>query len=564
MAEVATPYYINARERFLAPQKFIESDLEAVYGRNEIVVGWKEGIPRLFEGLSRQGLTIISGMQEGDEGKGRIVDNVIGEILDGSDIISKAKRAKVTRVAVTRDNGGSNAGHTVEKDGVRSATHQLPSSFFYEQAVGVMDRGMVIHPADLVTELEDAEKLPGVGDLRGKMLLSQDAMLATDLERAEEVLNRHLSSGKSSGGTGNGISTAVAGTYARLGHRVRDLMAENWRDEFSKKYDMFAKKFAAFEESTGLTLATTQVPDLNGTRRADEKREKGQPKSKVTKFVGTKEEFLDRLEADRTSLIKRDIESRYNGGIGFVVDTFSYHSNIWQDSNYGIVIEKGQSVGLHPQLGRYPDVTSTGTSALDVVHNTGFPLYTPSSFENNIGIFKLTYMSSVGDVRMPTDSNLERKKYGADEVALLDEDKAYAAWIRDEAHEYGTTTGRPRDICALDLELMRFNIMVGQTEMLAATHLDIAKEGSPIKVCTHYVNSNGERIPYQAGVPNWKGLKPVFIELPGWDGKSAAKARKFEDLPENAQKFMSFVQRTLGIPITMVTNGPDREAFMKL
>jgi adenylosuccinate synthase len=77
-----------------------------------------------------------------------------------------------------------------------------------------MDTGMIIHLEDLQTEIVDAEKI--VGDLRGKLFLSQDAILCTDLERAEEALNKVKNGGKSEGGTGRGISPAYANYYSRL------------------------------------------------------------------------------------------------------------------------------------------------------------------------------------------------------------------------------------------------------------------------------------------------------------------------------------------------------------
>ena len=139
----------------------------------------------------------------------------------------------------------------------------------------------------------------------------------------------------------------------------------------------------------------------------------------------------------------------------------------------------------------------------------------------------------------------------------------WSIWTREAADEYGTTTRRPRDILYLDLELVRFNCRMGGIEVLAGTHLDIAQESQPIKVCTHY-EKHGETASYQAGLRYQREVDPQYIELPGWDGELAAQARSFEELPENAQKYLAFVQRMTGVPIVVATNGPKRESLIPL
>ena len=148
---------------------------------------------------------------------------------------------------------------------------------------------------------------------------------------------------------------------------------------------------------------------------------------------------------------------------------------------------------------------------------------------------------------MPHDATIDQKR---------------AAYIREEAHEYGTTSGRPRDILHLDLEMIRYNCRMAGVEALAGTHLDIAREGENIKVCTHYTDLSGNRVPYQPGLRYLKDVIPNYIELPGWDGKKAAKAKSTKVLPENAKKFLAFVQGTTGYPIVAVTTGPARKNFV--
>jgi hypothetical protein len=142
------------------------------------------------------------------------------------------------------------------------------------------------------------------------------------------------------------------------------------------------------------------------------------------------------------------------------------------------------------------------------------------------------------------------------------QDQRVGARIRRDAHEFGTTTGRPRDINFLDLEFMRYNARMSGIEVLAATHLDIARADEPIKVCTHYTK-DGKVVPYQPGLAYQEGVTPHYIELPGWDGKACSKARTMEDLPDNALRFLAFIQARTGLPFVAATTGAKRDSMVK-
>jgi adenylosuccinate synthase len=94
--------------------------------------------------------------------------------------------------------------------------------------------------------------------------------------------------------------------------------------------------------------------------------------------------------------------------------------------------------------------------------------------------------------------------------------------------------------------------------------LDIAWEDEPIKVCTHYLDKKGKYIPYQPGVEYQKNAIPQYIELPGWDGEQVHKAKSLKELPKNALKYLSFVQKQIGVPIVAITNGPERKHLIEI
>jgi adenylosuccinate synthase len=256
------------------------------------------------------------------------------------------------------------------------------------------------------------------------------------------------------------------------------------------------------------------------------------------------------LEIARKELIKRDMAK----------DMFIYHERIYSDLSYGVLFEGAQALGLHAWLGTRPDVTSSDTS-MDGI-KTGTAFWRGQDILDRIGVFKIPYTSSVGARKMPTHIELPRNL--ADLTANATDDQKWAAYIRETAHEYGTTSGRPRDILHLDLEMIRYNCRMAGIEVLAGTHLDIAREKETIKVCTHYTNDLGERVPYQPGLRYQNGVIPHYIELPGWNGDAVAKARSIEELPDNARYFLAFIQGTTGYPIVAGTTGPARENFISV
>lgn len=509
-------YYLQ-RQRLLEPGIGIHEDYDRIYNQGLRSIGWPKGEERIFARLARSNTAAVLGAALGDEGKGRFVDNKIDALsaIPGVDI-----------VYVVRYQGGNNTGHTVENnDGIKLALHLIPSSIMHPEAIGVIDRGVVVHAEDLETEARYVEDR--VGDLRGKIILSPDAILATDLERAEEVLNKGRNS-NTSGGTGRGISLAYAHHYDKLGLNVFNLLNRNWRETFGNQYEQYERQFAAF----GKDLAGTQVPDFYAAKM------RGENKSRS---VGIKGEFLDRLESARGWLLGRNM----------IRNTFILHRELLTDTHSGVIFEGAQALGLHPWLGTTPDATGSDTSISGILQGTG--VWKTTDIADRIGIFKATFTSSVGSRRMPTHIDL------ANLPEDLSPDQEWGMWVREEAHEYGTTTGRPRDILHLDLAMLTYNANMAGIEGLAATHLDIANENVPVRVCTHYTDQQGITIPYQSGLRHLENVVPQYIELPGWDRNACRQAKSIEELPENAANYLAFIQARTGFPIVATTTGPKRQ-----
>lgn len=441
----------------------------------------------------RHNSVCVVGIALGDEGKGRVIDNLIEQYL---------KKRNIKGITVIRFQGGSNSGHTVEAKGIHLALHQIPCSVFYKKATGIMDRGMSINVVDLVDEISVVEK--STGSLKGRLFLSQDAILNTDLERAEELLNR-MHTGKSAGGTGRGIGPSYAHHYDRLGLHIHDFLDKNWETIVGSHYDRYRKEFSLY----GLRLESIEVP--------------------VNRIVGTKVEFLKRLSSARAKLIRRNM----------VVNTFLMHEKIFGDKTQAVLFEGAQSLGLHPWLGTIPDTTASDTSLYGI--QTGTAFWKADDIEKRIGIFKIPYTSSVGARHMATQI-----------------EDSWAKRVREQAHEYGTTTGRPRDILYLDLPFISYNIRMSGVKELVGTHLDISWKDMPIKVCTKY------NVSYQPGLRYQKNVIPQYVEFLGWDGERVRRAKSFRQFPQGAKKFLAFLEKQLQTPIVAVTTGPTREQYLKI
>ena len=497
-------------EYFFHPDKNIVKDIQRIYKQNGGSIGWPKRGQRIFHRFARKNSQCVVGVALGDEGKGRIIDNIIEAFL---------KKRGIHGITVIRFQGGSNSGHTVQIRNTKIAVHQIPSWIIHKSATCIMDRGMTINPVDLTDEIHLIENI--TGSVQGRLFLSQDAVLNTDLDRAEEQLNR-IKQGKSTGGTGRGIGPSYAHHYDRLGFHIIDLIDSQWDKKFSLQFERYTHEFNLY----GLKLSDLFVPDFVKTKHT--KKECKHP-------IGNKNIFLNRLELARKELLSRRM----------VINTYPMHASLYQKTNEAVLFEGAQALGLHPWLGTIPDITGSDTSVYGI--HTGTAFWKMQDIQTRIGVFKIPYTSSVGARRMPTEAH-----------------SAWAERIREAAHEYGTTTGRPRDILFPDLPMLSYNIRMSGVEILVGTHLDISWKDMPIKVCTHYIDAKGDIVLYQPGLPYLACCIPQYVTLPGWDGESVRRAKSFRQLPENAKKFLVFLQRRLTTPIVAITTGPSRGNYITI
>ncbi len=436
----------------------------------------------------------------GDEGKGRIVDEVVASFV------------RTHQVIVYRDNGGANAGHTVEfKNGERIALHQLPSGVFHEDVHVVLGKGMVIHPQDLISEISQIMKACG-GVIPATILIDEQAVLSLDTHRAMEgVLKNWEEGGK--GSTGRGIAPAYVDVLYRHPVRVRDLVPFN-REKIEKHYRLYE----AFVQGLGGDLATTQVPQLT---------------TMTPQTVGTLSTFVSRLEEQSQQLIP------------YVKGLNEFLTTQWNDRKTAWVFEKAQAIGLDMRWGVYPDVTASDCT-FDGIYSATEGIIDPLEIGVRAAVLKGTYMSSVGTRKLPT---------------VMEE--ALANRIREDAHEYGATTKRPRGIAHLDIPALRFFSQVGRCTHLVLTHMDIVYPDTPISVCVRYT-LNGKTVPYRPDQLYLSSIQPEYVKMETWDSKEIASVTNAEKLPKTAKAFITFLETQVGLPVNLITTGPRRDQSLSL
>lgn len=219
----------------------------------------------------------------------------------------------------------------------------------------------------------------------------------------------------------------------------------------------------------------------------------------------------------------------------YVIDT-SVYLNEAIEAGKGVLFEGSQGTLLDVDHGSYPYVTSSNTTAGGACTGSGIG---PTRIDEVVGVVK-AYTTRVGNGPFPTE--------------LEDE---MGERIREIGHEYGATTGRPRRCGWLDLVIIRIAARINGLSSMAVTRLDILDQLEEIKICTHYLR-NGQRVDHFPGDLNVLAeCEPVYEILPGWQTDTTG-ARTFDDLPNNAQRYLNRIAELSGVPYSIVSVGPDR------
>jgi len=202
-----------------------------------------------------------------------------------------------------------------------------------------------------------------------------------------------------------------------------------------------------------------------------------------------------------------------------------------------VLLEGAQGALLDPDFGTYPYTTSSSPLAGGSCLGTGL---NPSNINRILGVFK-AYCTRVGAGPMPTE--------------LKGED---GDLIRERAHEYGTTTGRPRRCGWFDAVAARFSTRINGFTGTAITRLDILDDFEQLKICVGY-ELDGNTINYfPANVAALERCQPIYEELPGWQTPTT-HIRHYDKLPAKARQYIDRLEELIASPVNLICVGPERE-----
>ncbi len=411
---------------------------------------------------------VLLGLQWGDEGKGKIVD-VLAPKYD----------------VVARFQGGPNAGHTLEFDGIKHVLHQIPSGIFRAKTKNVIGNGVVLDPIVFKTEIGKLEKFNL--EVRSNLYISKKATLIIPTHRLLDQAQEAAKGINKIGSTLKGIGPSYQDKIGRQGLRVGDVLSPNFKEKFKKLVDLH------FDILKNVEL-TYNWPELEA-------------------------QFLDAVD-----FLKQ-----------FKLIDSEYFLNQELKSGATILAEGAQGSLLDIDFGSYPFVTSSSTVTAGACTGLGVA---PSHIGEVYGIFK-AYSTRVGSGPFPTE--------------LFDEE---GERMRKEGNEFGSTTGRPRRCGWIDLPALKYSIMINGVTQLLMMKADVLSIFQTIKICTKYQLIDGtltEFLPYE--LVNEK-IIPIYTEMKGW--QIPLTGIKEENMPVELSDYISFLERELQVPITIVSTGPDR------
>ena len=411
---------------------------------------------------------VLLGLQWGDEGKGKIVD----VLTKNYDIIARFQ-------------GGPNAGHTLEFDGIKHVLHTIPSGIFHKGIVNLIGNGVVIDPVIFENEINSIDKLNL--DI-SELLISKKAHLILPTHKLLDAASEKAKGKNKIGSTLKGIGPTYMDKTGRNGLRVGDINSS----DFDLKYNKLKNKHL-----------------------------------QLLKFYDF-EYNLDELESTWMNSLETIKKFKH-------IDSEHYiHKNLKEGKN--ILAEGAQGTLLDIDFGSYPFVTSSNTITAGACTGLGIA---PNQINDVFGIFK-AYCTRVGSGPFPTELNDDIGEH-----------------LGRVGNEFGATTGRARRCGWIDLPALKYAININGVTQLMMMKSDVLSGITTIKVCTHYIDSNNQKIDYLPFEDNDK-LTPVYEELSGWD-KNLMEISDLNEAPKEVHDYIKYLENQLEVPIKIISVGPDRK-----
>jgi adenylosuccinate synthase len=391
--------------------------------------------------------------------------------------------------AVVRFQGGHNAGHTLVIDGKKTVLSLIPSGILHPHVQCLIGNGVVL---SLEAFFKESQMLMDQGvPVFERLRVSPSCPLILASHVALDLAREKAQGANAIGTTGRGIGPAYEDKVARRALRVADLFH---RERFS------AKLGEILDYHNFVLQRYFQTTPVNFQQVLESNLELG--------------ERLKPLVADVTGILEQLSTDGSN-----------------------VLFEGAQGAMLDVDLGTYPYVTSSTTTAGGAAAGTGLG---PRRLDEVLGIVK-AYATRVGAGPFPTE--------------LFDDLGEYLSRV---GHEFGSVTGRRRRCGWFDAVALRRSIVHNSCSLLCMTKLDVLDGLDTIRVCVGYKIDGGITTTPPLLSDSFGECQAVYEEMPGWKESSVGVTR-YEDLPRNAQSYLERVQELVGVPITIISTGPDRE-----
>lgn len=411
---------------------------------------------------------------------------------------------------VIRGTGGANAGHTIVFGGKKIALHLVPGGIVYPQTTCLIGQGVVIDIQVLLKEIEALEEM-GVPNVRERLRITGRAHIVFPYHKELDGLYETFKE-EPVGTTKRGIGPAYIDQGARSGIRVYELL---------QPVDVLERLIRE------ATTPHNQLFEANGMDevRADAKA----LAEEYHKYGKMLEPMLERDPDGLTSKAYREGKK--------------------------VVVEGAQAYRLDLFNGDYPDVTSSNC----VTTGTLLGAHLSHKMVDKVIVVLKAHDSRVGNGPFPT----EQEAHIENDQVLPYLIPYTGDIIREDAHEFGATTGRPRRVGFFDAVITATSKDVLGADYICLNHMDtlgeIGKKLGSVKMCTSYFYQ-GEHIYHYPDDIRLTGEvpTPMYEEFyGGWTIPSSA--RSYDEVPEAAKKYIKRIEEVTGIPVKYIGVGPDND-----
>ncbi len=346
----------------------------------------------------------------------------------------------------------------------------------------------------------EALHVAGVNVSPQRLHISHAAHLITPAHQALDKAQESQRGKENIGTTGRGIGPAYTDKAQRSGLRMADLRSPD-----------FIERFGDHLEASNRTLAALGASTLD-----------------IAPLLDTFKSYAQALTP-------------------YIVDTAA-EVDVALAAGRRVLAEGAQGTLLDIDHGTYPFVTSSSTLATGVFGGLGIGV-TAARDAVVTGVCK-AFQTRVGSGPFPTEV--------FDELALRLRGTGANPW-----DEYGTTTGRPRRVGWLDGVLLRYAVRINGLTELVITKLDVLSGFDSLKICVAYRCGGKTYTDPPFGVTDLTPYEPVYEELPGW-AEDVSAIRRWGDLPVAARSYLDALSRLTGLPVRLVSVGPEREQIVEM